>query len=287
MEELEKLLHGSYERTPAFFKTLLVDFEDPLGMDRIAVGINIDATYIDIQGSDDIELQKHHYYQPRSGHTVKLLNFTDLSSKIIGLLPVASSQSPSSGDGLLVSKHIELEDASDTGKYVRTILGGNHRYFVVLITDAGFVVQVPNAPVQARGPTLADVCEEEGAVLLNTSGKHERYHLERTPQGSIRKIPWTAGLDTLDENVIKFTRLFRKTQEQIHAALKGMFHIFGQRNLSNNVLLPLTPRQLRRLNMPEALYRDMPRLNYLATVCCSPSWFSSSVHWSSGAVSVC
>ena len=183
-------------------------------MDRIPVGINIDATYFDIQGSDDIELQKHHYYQPRSCHTVKLLTFTDLSSKIIGLLPVASSQSPSSGDGLLISKHIELEDTSDTGKYVRTILRGNDRFFVVLITDAGFVVRVPNAPVQARGPTLADVCEEEGAVLLHTSGKYEKYHLERTPEGSIRKIPWTAGMDTLDENVIKFTRLFMKIKNK-------------------------------------------------------------------------
>ena len=178
MEEIQKLLQGAYDRTPQFFKTLLEDFEDPAGLDRIPVGINVDATYFDIQGSDDIEFQKHLYYQPRSCHTVKFLNFTDLSSKIVGLLPVASSQSPSSGDGLLISKHIELEDTSDTGKYVRTILRGNDRFFVVLITDAGFVVRVPNAPVQARGPTLADVCEEEGAVLLHTSGKYEKYHLE-------------------------------------------------------------------------------------------------------------
>ena len=45
----------------------------------------------------------------------KWLTFTDLSSKFVALLPIASSQSPSSGDGLLLSKHIELEDAANTG----------------------------------------------------------------------------------------------------------------------------------------------------------------------------
>ena len=269
MAELDKLLHNSYQRTPQFFKTLLQNFEDPKGRQRIPLGINIDATYIDIQGSDDIELQKHMFYGPRSGHTTKLLNMTDLSSKIIGVLPVASSQSPSSGDGLLISKHIELQDSSDSGKYVRSILRGNDRYFVVLVTDAGFVVPVPNAPVQARGPTLADVCLQEGAVLLHTSASHEKFHLERTPQGTIRKVPWTPGMETLDDNVVKFVRLFRKMQEQVHAALKGMFKIFDMRHLWNSVLLPLTPRQLRNLNLPEEMFRDMPRLSYIAIVCCS------------------
>ena len=268
-EELDKLLYNAYLRTPQFFKTLLERFADPENRRRIPLGINIDATYIDIQGSDDIELQKHMFYSPRSGHTTKLLNMTDLSAKIIGVLPVASSQSPSSGDGLLISKHIELQDSSDSGKYVRSILRGNDRYFVVLVTDAGFVVNVPNAPVQARGPTLAEVCLQEGAVLLHTSSSHEKFHLEMTPQGTILKVPWTSGMDTLDENVVKFVRLFRKMQEQIHAALKGMFKILDMRHLWNTVLLPLTLRQLRRLNLPEEMFRDLPRLAYISVVCCS------------------
>ena len=80
---------------------------------------------------------------------------------------------------------------------MRSILRGNDRYFVILVSDAGFVVSVPNAPVQARGPTLADVCEQEHAVLLHTSTSHEKFHLEITSQGSIRKVPWVAGIDTL------------------------------------------------------------------------------------------
>ena len=269
MRELDKLLHNSYERTPQFFKSLLEDFEDPSGRDRLPVGINIDATYFDLQGSEDVELQKHMFYTPRSGHTVKLLNMTDLASKIVGLLPVASSQSPSSGDGLLISKHIELQDSSESGSYVRAILRGNERYFVILITDAGFVVRVPNAPVQARGPTLADVCLQEYAVLLHTSSAHEKFHLERTHEGSIRKILWTEGHDTLDENVVKFVRLLRKMQEQVHAGLKGMFKLFDMRHLWNTVLLPLTSSQLRRFNLPQESFRNMPRLNYISTVCCS------------------
>ena len=272
VQELDKLLHDSYERTPPYFRALLEKFEDPLGQGRLPLGLNTDSTYIDIQGSDDIELQKHLFYAPRSGHTLKLLNFTDLSSKIIGLLPVASSQTPSSGDGLLLSKHVELQDASDNGKYLRSILRGNSRYFVILITDAGFVMTPPNAPVQARGPqtvTLAEVCEQENAVLLHTSTKYEKYHLELTPEGKIRKVPWTPGQDTLDQNVVKFSRLLRKIQEQVHAGLKALFKILDMRHLWNSVLLPLTARMLRRFNLHDEMFQDMPRICYIVTVCCS------------------
>ena len=268
-EEMNKLLHNSYERTPTFFKTLLANFEDPSGRNRLPVCLNIDATYIDVQGSDDIELQKHFFYSQRSGHTVKVLNFSDLGSKIVGLLPVASSQSPSSGDGLLISKHIELQESSESGHYVRSILRGNDRYFVILVVDAGFVCLVPNAPSQAQGPSLADVCVQENAVLLHTSSKYEKYHLEISDQGKIRKTLWTPGKPTLDENVVKFTRLFRKIQEQVHAGLKAMSRIFDMRHLWNSSLLPFTPRQLRAYNLHPVLYKNTPRLNFIVTVCCS------------------
>ena len=189
--------------------------------------MNVDATYFDLQGSGDLELQKLFFYSPRSGHTVKLLNFTDLASKIVGLLPVSSSQSPASGDGLLISKHIELQDSTETGHYVRSILRGNDLYFVILVTDAGFVCEVPNAPSQAHGPSLAEVCHQEHAVFLHTSSKYEKFHFGISSQGKIRKIPCTPGNITMDENVVKFARLFRKVQEQIHAGLKAMFRIFA------------------------------------------------------------
>ena len=133
-QELDKMLNEAFQRTPPFFKSLL-NIEDPTGRGRTPVGINIDSTYIDIEGSGDNDLQKSMYYSPRAGHTAKFMNLTDLSSKIVGLIPIASSQSPSSGDGLLLSKHIELEDASDSAGYMRTLFSGNHQYFVVLVTD--------------------------------------------------------------------------------------------------------------------------------------------------------
>ena len=206
-----------------------------------------------MQGSEDLELQKHMFYQPRANHVAKCLNLTDLSPKFLGLLPIASSQTPSSGDGLLLSKHIELEDGSTTGQYMRSILRGNSQYFVVLITDAGFVIKVPNAPVQARGPnavTLASVCAEENCVLLHTSTKYERFHLKRTEAGKLRRVPWVPGNPTLDANVCKFVRILRKPQEQIHAAIKAMFKIMDMRHLWNTSLLPLTPKQLDMFGMP-------------------------------------
>ena len=269
--EVDKLLRTAYERTPMFFKRLMRDFEDPSGRNRTPVVLNIDGTYFDIEGSQDIEKQKHMFYAPRSGHVAKFINFTELTPKFVGFLPIASSQTPSSGDGLLLAKHIELEDMMGAGLYVRTILGGNDNFFVILISDAGFVVSVPNAPLESRGPnavTLASVCLQEHCVLLHTSNKHERYHLKRTIEGKIKKVPWTPGNPSLDQNTVKFTRTLRKTQEQIHAALKSKFKILDMRHLSNDYLLPLNASQIDWYGLtPE--YRDIPKLNILATVCCS------------------
>ena len=120
--EIDKLLQSAHRRTPIFFKVLLKDLEDPSGNGRTPVVLNIDGTYIDIQGSEDLEFQKHMYYQPRSNHVAKMISFTDLSPKIVGLLPIASSQTPSSGDGLLTAKHIELEHGTACGQYIRSLL---------------------------------------------------------------------------------------------------------------------------------------------------------------------
>ena len=270
-EEVDKLLENAYFRTPLFFKGLMKDFHDPSGMNRTPVILNIDGTYFDIQGSADFQLQKYMYYLPRAGHVAKWINLTDLGPKFVGFLPIASSQSPSSGDGLLLAKHIELEDMMGAGLYIRTILRGNNDYFVILICDAGFVVTVPNAPIEARGPdavTLASVCLQEHCVLLHTSNKHERYHLKRTDEGKIKKVPWTPGNPSLEENTVKLTRMLRKCQEQIHAALKSKFKILDMRHLCNEYLLPLNARQIAWFGLPPE-YRDIPRLNILATVCCS------------------
>ena len=269
--EIDKLLHQSHQRTPIFYKVLLKDFEDPKKENRIPVPLNLDGTYIDIAGSDDIELQKFMYYQPRANHVCKLLNLTDMAPKFVGLLPVASSQSPSSGDGLLLAKHIELQDSDTSGQYIRSILRGNATYFVILIVDAGFVIKVPNAPVESRGPnsvTLASVCRQENCVLLHTSSRYERYHLERTEQGKIRKVDWTPGKPSLDENVINFSRKLRKSQEALHATLKQNCKVLDMRHIWNESLLPLSGRQLERFGLPDD-YKDVPKLSFIVTVCCS------------------
>ena len=101
--EVDKLFRTAYTRTPPYFKRLVRDFEDPSGRDRTPLILNIDGTYFNIQGSSDIEKQKHMYYGSRAAHVAKFINFTDLTPKFVGFLPIASSQSPSSGDGLLLA----------------------------------------------------------------------------------------------------------------------------------------------------------------------------------------
>ena len=105
--------------------------------------------------------------------------------------------------------------------------------------------------------------------MLHTSNKYLTYHLEKTVGGKIRKVQRIAGKPTLDENAVKFTRLLRKTQEQIHAALKQMFPFLNLRKLWLDCLKPLTLRQLTKFGLPGDRFEDLPRLNYLVTVCCS------------------
>ena len=163
-----------------------------------------------MQRSSDLELQKYLYYSSRSWNTVKFLNFTDMSPKFVAFLPIATSQSPSSGDGLLISKHIQLQETDGSGQYVRSIIRGNARFFVILVVDAGFVITVPNASCESRGDiTLAELCEQEDCVLLHTSNTVLTYHLEKAANGKIRKVPRVPGKPTLDENAVKFSRLLR------------------------------------------------------------------------------
>ena len=60
--EVDKLFQGAYSRTPLFYKKLIEDMEDPSGFDRIPLPLNLDGTYIDMQRSSDLKLQKYLYY---------------------------------------------------------------------------------------------------------------------------------------------------------------------------------------------------------------------------------
>ena len=60
---------------------------------------------------------------------------------------------------------------------MRALLRGNESYFVILVCDAGFVMDVPNAPMEARDCINLDtICQQEHCVLLHTSNKHYKYH---------------------------------------------------------------------------------------------------------------
>ena len=53
--------------------------------------MNVDVTYIDVAHQQDANLEKSLFFAPCHGHNVKVLNFSDLTGKVMGLLPLASS----------------------------------------------------------------------------------------------------------------------------------------------------------------------------------------------------
>ena len=134
-QEIDAMLNEAFERTPLLYKEFLQHFEDPSGLNRQPICINVDATYEDICMPQDINEQKFCFYPPRSKHTIKIINFTDLLGKFIGLLPLATSQSPSSGDAYLTQVYVNLMD-SLSSNYFRRVIRGNQHFFVVLVTDS-------------------------------------------------------------------------------------------------------------------------------------------------------
>ena len=132
--EVQKLYQIAYDSMDPFYKTLMAEMRDPAGRDRVGVLLNIDATYFDLQGSSDIEWKKFMFYPPRHGSVAKFLNVTTQSGKIVGLLPIATSQSPSSGDAYLTRKFVGLQDDGPSENYLRVMLRGNDTFFVVLVT---------------------------------------------------------------------------------------------------------------------------------------------------------
>ena len=105
-------------------------------------------------------------------------------------------------------------------------------------------------------------------VLLHTSSKYERFHLEKKSDGKIIKVPWEPGQPSKDENSIKYVRILRKPQEQIHGSLKQRFKFLDMRHLPNTILQPLTENELKKYGMTSE-YKDTPKLHYQVIVCCS------------------
>ena len=266
--EVSKLLRTAYNNTEPYYKTFV--FEDPTGQGRRPVFINVDATYLFTQNSSDIEMQKSFFYAPKFAHIIKWLTFTDLSGKIIGICPACTSQTPASGDAHIMAAYINLEDNSNSGNYVRTLLSGNSEYFVVLVVDAGFVARVPNAPRSVRNlPTLVDVCNQVGAIILHTSNGQYTYHLRVNAQGNLEKvIPRAENRPTMDEVAVKFSRLLRKPQEQSFGSLKRMYKMLGAKSIPNSLLQPLPRNYIQRFGVSQEL-ANVPKITFFATSICS------------------
>ena len=101
--------------------------------------IHTDSTYIGMCHSSDVELQKSIYYEPRASPTIKVMTFTDQSGKILGIIPLCSSKSPSSGDGYLLKLFNNLMDITSSENYFRRIIRGNNTHFVIIVMDGGYV----------------------------------------------------------------------------------------------------------------------------------------------------
>ena len=104
-------------------------------------------------------MMKYLFYSPRSRHTIKFLNITDLAPKFQAVIPISSSQSPASGDHYLLQRYINLEDNNaQSESYFRAVISGNQDYFVILVTDSGFTTDMRNKPREVQDcKTLAEV----------------------------------------------------------------------------------------------------------------------------------
>ena len=267
--EIDAMLDEAYNNMPVKFKELLRHFWDPAGLYRLGVLLNFDATYIGLKMLMDIMKQKSMWYGPRATHIAKVLNFTDAIGKVVGLIPLSDSSTPSNGDKYLVQTFIRLMDDQDASNYFRRIIRGNHRYFVILVTDAGLVVNARNRPNEvANLPTLTNVSLSENCLFLHTSPKHEAYFFVKRADGFIEKVLGENPLlPTMKENVVKFTRLLRKVQEMIHGVLKSNFQITNERKLPTSYLDPIEVSVLRKHGLEE--FQDVPLLSFIITCCFS------------------
>ena len=266
--EVDKALLLCFNHMSPYYKEIFSNFEDPAGLDRTAVLMNIDATYISIPMSKDQELQKITYLVHKAHHIMKLTTITTMEAKPIGVEPTSASQSPTCGDSFLHSALMEILD-SGRGNFLRGLLRGNSRFFTIMIADAGYTMALRNAPVSIRNaPTFAEVCTEENAVFLHTSTRFDPFHLEVTNDGKIRKGQVDPDRPTRTENTMTLVRRLRKHMEQFHAGLKKTYQILDDKNVHSGYLMPFRPQHLRRFKIPET-HKNIPKLSIIAIVCCS------------------
>ena len=260
--QVNLLLSESFSSTPALIQNIFRFFVDPSGRGRLPVLLLLDATYLTVQDSSDIFLHKTLFYGPKKDHIVKLICITNTIAKIVGILPLASSQSPTCGDSFLIGHFIELEEASGGAQYFRTLIRGNNTYYVILVTDAGLVTRPARAGVSVI--SLQDVCQQENCILLHT--KTGDYLLERDAvTGTISKVPTRPELQTRQAHSQLVSRLVRNINEQAHGGLKQKVGLLGADKIPRQYLLPVGARLGNKHNLPLDDHK-LPRLSILATL---------------------
>ena len=160
-------------------------------------------------------------------------------------------------------------DRLNSDNYFRTLMRGNSKFFVVQITDSGYVIEQRNAPNQVKGmPSIGDVCDDENAVPLHSSNKYDTYHLILDDDGQIVKVPRVPGQPTKDENAVKFTRFLRKNQELIHGSIKQTFKFLSSNKLPTSYLLPFSSKFLQKHGL-DSVYKNVPILSFIVTGICT------------------
>ena len=265
--EIDSMLIQAYDNMSVKFRELTKNLKDPFAdrypHERIGVLVGFDGTYAGFKRPQDIQVQKSLYYDPRGGHIVKILTFTDASGKCLAVLPLSASSSPSNGEHYQIQTLIRLDS-----RYIRSIIRGNDRFFVILVVDSGLTIQAQNRPNEVRGlPTLSQTCDEEGCFLIHTSNKWDTYHFQKQTDGKIMKVPRNPAHPTMDENCVKYTRLFRMPQEQMHAPLHFTYQINNERKLDTYYLDPLPLSILTRYGLEE--FEDVPLYSFIITCCLS------------------
>ena len=272
IQERDKLLQICYDGMSDYHRTLAAALADPKpeGRNRIALIVNVDSTYIDTEGGGDIETNKKLFYPGRSGYVVKFMNFTAMNGKIIAAIPCTTGSTPESGDKHAFQKFVGLEDESEYSEsYVRVLLRGNDRFFVVLVSDAGFVVKLRNSPVQIRQyPSMSELCDQEGALHLHTSTNFDEYLLMKNADGKLEKVDFDEDQKTIVENTINWTRKKRMVQENIHANLKRTFSFLNGKKVKSSYLKPYSASDRRAYKFPDS-HKNMPKLSVITLNCAS------------------
>ena len=251
-------------------KRLAENIRDPLRRSRLCTFINVDGSYEDMERMSDIEHQKAFFSAHRAGHVAKFLNFTAMNGKIVGLLPITPSSSPAMGDGFLTQRYIGLLDDGPSENYLRLLLEGDDEHFVCIVSDAGFVINLHNQPREIQDcPNLSQLADQMGAVALHTSPKYEKYILVKDADGKLYKeYIFDENEKTKIEHTVKFTRLLRMVQENIHGSLKRTFSFLNAKKTPNSYLQPFSQSERRKYSIPDS-HKDVPKLSVFLVVGCS------------------